>query len=99
MEKLVIKEVENKKYILINEKGKEYVLNLTFYDLEGELKVGDSISMHKELLDKKYYEYSKEYFFGPVNQKYGRKIIDADDVNVIAVQTQGKTIILKRFFG
>ena len=100
MEKLEVLKVEGNNYTLKNEKdNKTYNFVLTFFDVDGGVVVGDVISVHQELLDPKYEEYSTEYYFGPVDQVYGRAVKGAEDKDVIAITKGRKTIVLKRFFG
>lgn len=100
MEKLQVVKVNDRNYTLKSEETDlEYNFRLTFFDVDGGVVEGDIISLHEELLDPKYIEYSKEYYFGPVDQVYGRKVKSANDIDVIAIQKGDKTIVLKRFFG
>jgi len=99
MEKLKIDKIENNFYHLVDKNNKEYELNLTFYDLEEEPMVGDYIYFNKELLNPNYIEYSTTYFFGPLEEQYGREIQTKNDIDLIKVKIKDKTIYLKRFFG
>ena len=100
MEKLVISKIDNDEYTLVNLKNKkEYTFYLKFYTLEDKIKVGTMVAFHKELLDPDYEEYSVEYYFGPLDEKYGRVINKKEDIDVIAVKVDDKVITLKRFFG
>ena len=99
MEKLKIKNIENNNYLLVNKNGEEFKFNLTFYDLEDKLSVGDYIYFHKELLNPNYKEYSNTYFFGSLEEQYGREIKTKEDIDLIKLKIKDKTIYLKRFFG
>lgn len=99
MEKLKIEKIENERYLLINKNGKKFEFNLTFYDLEDKLNIGDFIYFNKELLNPEYKEYSDTYFFGPLDEVYGREIKTKDDIDLIKIKTNSRTIYLKRFFG
>lgn len=99
MVKLTIMNIEEKNYKFITDDKKEYEFNITFYDLESPLKVGDSILIHKELLDPNYIEYSKHYMFGPLDQPYGRKVLNEEHRDAIVIKSGDKTIMYKRFFG
>ena len=99
MEKLKIFNIENNLYKLIDKNKNEYEFNLTFYDLEDKLNVGDYIYLNKELLNPSYKEYSTTYFFGPLDEQYGREIQTKDDIDLMKVKIKDKTIYLKRFFG
>ena len=100
MEKLVISKIENGEYTLVNlQSKKEYTFYLKFFSLESEVKVGTMLLLHEELLDPNYEEYSDEYYFGPIDEKYGRQVKGPEDIDVIAVKLEDKIITLKRFFG
>lgn len=99
MEKLKILKIENNLYKLIDKNKKEYDFNLTFYDLTEKLQVGDYIYLNKELLNPNYKEYSTTYFFGPLEEQYGREIKTKEDIDLMKVKIKDKTIYLKRFFG
>ena len=98
MENFIIKQIDGNKFTLLNKKNnKVYELKLTFFDVE--VKIGDVIAIHKELLDPSYDEFSNEYRFGPLDEPYGRKVEGPEHMDFIAVKTQDKIIPLKRFFG
>ena len=99
MEKLKILNIENNLYKLIDKNKKEYEFNLTFYDLTEELQAGNYIYLNKELLNPNYIEYSNTYFFGSLEEQYGREIQTKDDIDLMKVKIKDKTIYLKRFFG
>ena len=99
MEKLRIEKIENNNYVLVNKSGEKFEFNLTFYDLEENLSKGDFLYFNKELLNPEYKEYSKTYFFGPLDEVSGREIKSKDDIDLIKIKLGDKTIYLKRFFG
>lgn len=99
MIKLQVVNVNEREYTLKDENGKQYKHFLTFFDVDGGVVVGDTLNIHEELLNPKYEEYSKEYYFGPLNEVYGRAVKSAADLDVIAIEKASKTIVLKRFYG
>ena len=100
MENLKVVKIERDKYTLKNIKTKaEYNFSITFFGLKQDVAVGDVIAIHKELLDPTYVEYSTQYYFGPLNEVYGRKVTSKDDIDFIAIKTKNDIIKLKRFFG
>ena len=100
MEKLKITNIQNNTYTLENEQTYlTYKFELKFFDLPNQLKVGDIIGMHKQLLNPNYVEYSTIYYFGSLDAPYGRKVKSKEDIDVIGIKTNCETIFLKRFFG
>ena len=99
MKKLEITSKDNYDYILQDENGNIYNLNLEFLDVEEEIKVGNYINFSEELLDPKYDGYSKSYTFGNLDSKYGKANIELDDIDVIKVEWKDKNIYLKRLYG
>ena len=100
MENYIITNIEKNVYTLKNTATDISVKKrITFYHLEKDVAVGDTISMHKELLDPTYAEYDLHYYFGGIDEPYGRKITSADSIDVICVQQADKNTVLKRFFG
>ena len=99
MKKLLVVEKNNRNYILEDGEKKQYNLRMTFFDLEKEISVGDHISMHKELLDRNYKEYSNEYYFGALDEVYGREIKSKEDIDFVVLECDNKKIYLKRFYG
>lgn len=100
MEKLQIIRVNNYEYELIDEREKEYKINIEFLDIEEKPTEGDYIYMSEELLNPKYEEYSTNYTFGDLESKYGKSNLSITDVDVIRIIERGeKEIVLKRLYG
>lgn len=99
MKKLEITKVDNYEYYLKDKNNNEYNFNIEFQSIDIKPKIGDYIYISDELLDKNYIEYSKFYTFGPLNSKYGRKIIDENSPDVIKIETNNNSIYLKRLYG
>jgi len=100
MVKLQILNVNDNIYTLLNiESNKTYKFSLNFYGLQKLPQVGDFLSFHSELLDKNYVEYSESYQFGPIEEIYGREILNRDSVDYILITYSDKIVSLKRFFG
>lgn len=96
---LKIESIDNYIYILKDEQERKYTLNLEFIDMEERVKVGDSICMKEELLDKKYEGYSKCYTFGNLESEYGKANLQEGDIDIIKVILDDKEITLKRLYG
>lgn len=99
MIKLEIEKIEGYIYTLKDETGKVYSLNLDFFEIEENIKIGDFIFFNEELLNKKYDGYSTSYTFGNLENKYGKSNILIDDIDVIRLITDDKEIYLKRLYG
>ena len=101
MEELLIREIRGNEFRVIHcDTYKTYNIRMTFYDLEQPLKAGDTIFMHKELLDPKSQNYFFEYYFGALDKPYGKQVTSLDDIDAIKIVTEeDKEIILKRFYG
>lgn len=92
--------IDANNYHLVNiATGENYKLKLTFYGIQNAVKIGDLISMHAELLDANYVEYSNHYYFGPLDEPSGRKITSKTHKDYIAIKTENKIIELKRLWG
>ena len=100
MEKFVVSKIEKDLYTFKSEEsGKEYKSYFTFYDLKRKLKEGDILAMHPDLFNPDYKEFSMHYFFGPVDEKYGRNKDALQGPEVIGIKVDKQIIYLKRFFG
>jgi len=98
MIKLSIKNIVNNDYELVNNDN-IYKLNIRFFDIKKFPKIGDTIYMSENLIDKKYPEYSNCYQFGAVNSIYGREINMNSENEVICIVMDGENTYLKRIFG
>jgi len=96
--KLKIEKIENLKYTLVNEENTVFNLKLKFYGLTENLSEGDYIFINDALLDPSYKEYSKSYYFGPLDEPYGRKVTEKD-IDFLTLEIKGKKVNLKRFYG
>lgn len=99
MVKLKIININNYNYELQNINDKKYNLNLEFFDIKDNLKVGDYIYMSAELLNPEYAGYSTNYTFGDLKNKYGRKNLSTGDIDVIRIEKGKEKILLKRLYG
>lgn len=98
MVKLKILDKNNYEYKLEDEKGKLYKINLEFLDVNNPL-IGNYIYINEELLNPRYDGYSTSYTFGGLKNKYGKKDIPPDDIDVIKIISDNKEIYLKRLYG
>ena len=99
MIKLVIKNIDNTIYKLVDDKGLEYELNLEFIGLDRELKINDIIEISMELLNSKSSSYSAFYTFGLLDDVTGRSDVSITDNDVIKIITDNKEIYMKRLYG
>lgn len=95
MKKLIIDNINNYDYYLKDEYEKLYKLNIEFYDLVDDIKIGDYIYMNEELFEEKNTLYS----FGPLTGECGRKITSSTDKDIIVLISNDKEIYLKRYYG
>lgn len=98
MRKLKIIKIDNYNYELQDSNNKIYNLILEFMDINVFPKVNDYLYISKNLLDKKYKEYSIMYSFGSLDSEYGRKI-DKDSPDIIGLESDNNIIYLKRLYG
>ncbi len=91
--------VQNNDFVIKSEYNEEFSLNMVFHGLKSNVRVGDVINMSANLVNAYYEEYSTHYVFGPLDSKYGRKIVTKKEVDCISITRNDKTIFLKRFFG
>ena len=99
MIKLKIINIDNYIYNLEDEKGKKYIFNLEFMDVENKIDISDFLYFSSELLDPMYEGYSKSYTFSNLNSKYGKRNLKEGDIDIIKVEQDGKEILLKRIYG
>ena len=100
MQKLIVKEVIDDKYVLLDiTTKKKYEFTLTFYDIDEPVQKGDILGIQPELLNPFYEEYSFYYMIGGINSPEGRKITSEKDADLIFLKTQNNTYKLKRLWG
>lgn len=99
MKKLIIKNIDNTIYKLVDDKGLEYELNLEFIGLDKELKINDSIEISMELLNPRSSSYSAFYTFGKLDDITGRSNVSIDDNDVIKLIIDNEEIYMKRLYG
>ncbi len=99
MIKLVIKNIDNTIYKLIDDRGLEYRLNLEFIGLDRELKINDIIEISMELLNSKSSSYSSFYTFGLLDDITGRDNVSMNDLDAIKLIINDEEIYLKRLYG
>lgn len=99
MVKLKIMNIDKYTYNLKDAKENNYTLNLEFFDVEENPKIGDYIYISAELLNPRYEGFSTSYTFGSLENKYGKDNINLTDIDVIKVVTNNLEIYLKRLYG
>ena len=96
----IVQNIDGFTYTLKNENsGEIQKINITFLKFDKKVKKGDFIFMHSQLFDQSYYEYSPHYYFGPINESYGREIKSPEDIDYMAVKIDNQKYDLKRFYG
>ena len=96
MVKLKIININDYEYSLKDEEEHNYIINMEFFDVDENPRIGDYIYINKELLNPKYDGYSTSYTFGSLENKYGKENIQMEDIDVIKVTLNNKEIYLKR---
>lgn len=96
MKKLVIKDINNYDYTLIDSFSNKFNLNIEFYGLDSLPKKLDVIYMNEKLLNNVN---NNLVSFGPLDEIYGKTIKNEDDKDLIILNTNNKNIYLKRFYG
>ena len=99
MVKLKIININDYEYSLKDEEEHNYIINMEFFDVDENPRIGDYIYINKELLNPKYDGYSTSYTFGRLENKYGKENIQMEDIDVIKVTLNNKEIYLKRLYG
>lgn len=100
LENYIIENIENNQYALKKLSDNNiYFLNATILKFDKVLKRGDMIAIHNQLFDVNYDEYSNHYYFGPINEMFGREIKSPEDVDYVSVNIDGVKYDLKRFYG
>ena len=98
----IVYKKENDTYYLRNVKNETFKVELNFIGVDVKLDVKDFILLNSKLLDKNFVEYSEVYYFGGLDEPYGRKITEMDiDKNpeLLAIYKNNKYVYLKRFYG
>ena len=99
MVKLKIVNIDGYKYDLVDEDKHNYTINLEFFDIKENIKIGNYICMNSELLNTKYEGYSTSYTFGSLENKYGKENISLEDIDIITVILDKREVYLKRLYG
>ena len=99
MKKLKIVEVDDNKFFMKDLDGNNVVLFLNFVDFDVHLTKNNYIYISEKLLDKNYIDYNYKYYFGPIGSKYGRKIENADNPDILIVEVHNERFYLQRYYG
>lgn len=94
MVELRIMNVDKFYYYLVDNNGREYNLDIQFYDIDENPTVGDYIYINQEILNS-----SKEFSFGSIMGEYGKNILDGNKEEIIVVKRENELIYLKRYYG
>ena len=95
MMRLIIESIEKNNYSLRDKDNNLYKFHILFYNIDKKPQVGDNIFMHKKLINTP----NKILSFGPLNSKYGKNILSADDPDFIILIINNEQFNLKRYYG
>lgn len=96
---LKIEKINKNLYKLKDKNESVYEFTLKFLDIAVTPNVGDIIYMNEQLLSENYEGYNTFYTFGSLESVYGKANISLDDIDVIKLSSNGKTLYLKRLYG
>lgn len=96
MVKTTVKQIDNFTYTIIDENNHEYKLNIEFYDIKSNPKVGDVLYFHEKLLKNIGYMLLS---LGSISGIYGRNITSSEDEDIVILIENGEKIYLKRYYG
>lgn len=88
MVKLKIIDINYTDYTLLDERGREYIVNMKFY-IDKEVKVGNIIYLPKSVLKE-----VNSYAYGPIREK--EKV---DEEDLIKLITDREELYLERYYG
>lgn len=95
MIKLIVDKIEGFYYEVYDEQNRKYKFHITFYDMEENPKEGDIFFVHPKLLKEKNTMLS----FGNLESKYGRKIKNMEDPDLLVLSSSKGNVYLKRLYG
>lgn len=87
MKKLLVKDIKDNDYTLIDDFNNSYFVNMKFY-IEYKLEIGDIIYLPKSILIE-----TNSYAFGKIEPE------NKNAVDIIKVVTNKKEIYLQRYYG
>ena len=94
MKQLIIENIKNFTYFVKDKENNiKYKLKLDILDSNVNLKIGDTIILNEELLKESL------LIIGPLDSKYGRKINNSSDKDLVIFITDNKRIVMKRLYG
>ena len=96
--KLSIVNKDNNNYELVDENDNHYNFRIELYDIDNTDNI-KYLYISDSLLDPHYYEYSRSYIFGGIDQPYGRVMNNRTIQDLIMVEYEDRIIYLKRFYG
>ena len=92
LKKLVLDKRDGYNYHLKDE-NKTYIVNIEFYEV-------DIDNIECIYMDNYFLEEHQQFSFGPLDEKYGRKITSSEDKDLIILKMKnGEEVYLKRFYG
>lgn len=88
MIKLEIIDINYTDYTLVDDHGRQYIVNMKFY-IDGEVKVGNIIYLPKKILKE-----VNSYAYGPIREQ--EKVEEEDLIKLI---TDKEELYLERYYG
>ena len=95
MIKLIVDSVDKYHYVLKDKDDKRYKFNIEFHDLDSDPSIGDVILVNDNFLSLRNTFLS----YGSIDGKYGRRITNANDEDLLVLVQGKENIYLKRFYG
>lgn len=93
MKKLIIKNIDHYNYTLQDDRQKNYIINIEFYNLSTAIAVDDILYMDESLLKENMLS------IGLLNDLCGKDIKNSENKDIIVLQTKWKRFYLKRIYG
>lgn len=95
MIKLLVVEKDNYIYSLKDEKGKKYILNIEFMDIDKKVSINDIIYIDEGIIKENNF-----YTFGsPDKEQYGKKEDNIEEKDILILEQDNKKIYLQRYYG
>ena len=95
MLELMISKKDGYYYYFRDMNENEYKLNIEFYDLLNNPKIGDYLYINSGLLE----ESGSLLCFGPIDEDYGRNVDSLDCTDLVVLCTGDDKKYLKRYYG
>lgn len=94
MKELRVINKDGYRYILIDNDGKNYDLNIEIIDTDYDIKIGDILYISTVVVDKE-----RMFTLGKIDSKYGIDIEDINDLEVVVFVNDNIKYYFKRIYG